>query len=61
MKTPIGNGLQAAAIRRYHSHLQRLGRAGTLEQSARQWISRYAVAWRKQHPIKPRSPISRAG
>jgi hypothetical protein len=54
MRKCIENGLQADAIRRYHCHLARLGRAGTLEQSARQWISRYASAWRKHHQIKPK-------
>lgn len=40
------NLLQALAIARYHRHLQRLGRAGTLEQTARIWVSKYARLWR---------------
>jgi hypothetical protein len=65
MRKLIENGQQAESIRRYHRHLQQLGRAGTLDQSAREWISRYAPIWRKHHPIKPKTarprPRSLAG
>lgn len=40
------NLLQALAIARYHRHLQRLGRARTLEETARIWVSKYARLWR---------------
>jgi hypothetical protein len=40
------NLLQAAAIARYHHHLQRLGRAGTLDDTARHWVARFAHLWR---------------
>lgn len=40
------NLLQALAIARYHRHLQRLGRARTLEDTARIWVGRYAHLWR---------------
>jgi hypothetical protein len=40
------NLLQAMAITRYHRHLQRLGRAGTLDDTARLWVGRFAHLWR---------------
>jgi hypothetical protein len=58
MMKSIENGLQAESIHRYHRHLRQLGKAGTLEQSAREWISRYALAWRKHQHRQPKRPIS---
>jgi len=50
----MGNQLQARAIERYHRHLQRLGRCGTLDDTARTWISRFAVLWRRHYQqIRP--------
>ena len=43
------NHLQALCIRRYHKHLQRIGRAATLETAAREWVCRYARLWRQHH------------
>ena len=43
------NHLQAACIRRYQQHLQRLGRHSTLESAAREWVGRYARLWRQHH------------
>ncbi len=40
------NDLQIRQIERYHRHLQRVGRATTIEQTARIWIGRYAKLWR---------------
>ena len=42
----MANRLQVIEIQRYHRHLQRLGRAGSLEDTARLWIGRYARLWR---------------
>jgi hypothetical protein len=42
----MGNDLQLREILRYHCHLQRLGRADDLEDTARVWIRRYAFLWR---------------
>jgi hypothetical protein len=42
----MGNWLQAREIERYHRHLQRAGRAVSIEDSARVWIGRYARLWR---------------
>lgn len=50
---------QAAAIQRYHAHLDRLGRARSLEATARQWIPRYAALWHKH--FSSRRPSSAAG
>ena len=44
----MGNRLQAIEILRYHRHLQRLGRARSLEHTARLWIGRYARLWRER-------------
>ena len=49
------NHLQAACIRRYHKHLQRVGRPATLESAAREWVERYARYWR-QH-CQSRRPL----
>ena len=48
----MGNHLQAEAIQRYHRHLQRLGRSQSLEDSARAWVGRYAVLWRKHYGMR---------
>jgi hypothetical protein len=45
----MGNYEQARKIIRYHRHLQRLGRARSVEESARLWISKYAELWRKRN------------
>jgi hypothetical protein len=42
----MANRLQAIEILRYHRHLERLGRARSVEHTARIWISRYAHLWR---------------
>ena len=42
----MANLIQARQIERYHRHLQRLGRAGSVEDTARLWIGRYARLWR---------------
>ena len=49
----MGNRQQANEILRFHRHLQRLGRAKSLEESARLWISRYARLWRTRHCKTP--------
>ena len=62
----MANLLQASAIGRYHRHLQRLGRAGDLEDTARAWVRRYARLWRRRHeagrpaagPARPVSPAA---
>ena len=48
----MGNHLQAEAIQRYHRHLQRLGRSLSIEDSARAWVGRYAVLWRRHHEMR---------
>ena len=48
----MGNHLQAEAIRRYHRHLTRVGRASCIEASAREWVVRYAVLWRRRYGTK---------
>ena len=45
----MGNHLQAEAIHRYHRHLERLGRSLDLDDSARVWVKRYAVLWRRHY------------
>ena len=45
----MGNHLQAQAIHRFHRRLQRLGRSDSIERSAREWVARYAVLWRRRH------------
>lgn len=41
---------QADAIRRYHAHLDRLGRApASIDTTARLWISRFARQWRARY------------
>ena len=50
----MGNHLQLREIQRYHRHLERLGRAGDLEDTARVWIRKYAHLWR-QHYITGRA------
>lgn len=45
----MGNRLQAHAIERYHGHLCRLGRAVSLEDTARLWVHKYAALWRLHH------------
>ena len=60
----LGNRLQAQAIRRYHARLMRLGRSGTLEESARQWIYRYARLWRLHCAlgrVSRASPVNEVG
>ena len=42
----MSNWQQAHAIMRYHRHLQRLGRARSVEETARYWIGKYARLWR---------------
>jgi hypothetical protein len=44
----MANLMQARAIERYHRHLQRCGRAHSLEDTARIWIARYARLWRSR-------------
>jgi hypothetical protein len=44
----MANLLQVQAITRFHRHLQRAGWAGTLDDSARIWIVRYAHLWRSR-------------
>ena len=44
----MANLLQILHIQRYHRHLLRSGRAGTLDDTARLWISRYAKLWRSR-------------
>ena len=44
----MGNWQQAKEILRYHRHLTRLGRARSLEETARFWIARYAKLWRQR-------------
>ena len=46
------NHLQAACIRRYQQHLQRLGRPASLETAAREWVGRYARLWRQHHQAR---------
>jgi hypothetical protein len=46
------NHLQAFAIRRYHKHLQRVGRNLTLESASREWIGRYARLWRQRYEAR---------
>jgi len=45
----VGNALQAHHIARYHRHLERLGCAGAIEETARLWIRRYARLWRSRY------------
>jgi hypothetical protein len=45
----MGNHLQARAIERYHRHLQRLGRSRSIDDTARAWVARYAVLWRRHY------------
>ena len=45
----MGNHLQARAIERFHRHLQRLGRTHSLDVTARIWVRRYAVLWRRRY------------
>ncbi len=45
----MGNHLQVCAIARYHRHLQRLGRSQSLDDTARAWVARYAVLWRRHY------------
>jgi hypothetical protein len=42
------NLLQAREIARYHRHLARLGRTGSIDETARIWIGRYARLWRSR-------------
>ena len=51
----MGNQLQVRAIKRYHRHLQRLGRTDSLDTSARAWVARYAGLWRRHYG--PRLPL----
>jgi hypothetical protein len=44
----MANLLQVQAIARFHRHLQRSGRAGSIDDSARIWIVRYARLWRSR-------------
>jgi hypothetical protein len=44
----MANLLQAREIERYHRHLQRVGRARSLDETARIWIARYARLWRSR-------------
>ena len=45
----MANELQAIHIERYHRHLERLGCAGAIDETARRWISRYARLWRSRY------------
>ena len=45
----MGNALQANHIARFHRHLQRLGFAGGMDETARLWIRRYARLWRARY------------
>lgn len=45
----MGNQLQARAIERYHRHLERLGRSQSLDATARAWVARSAVLWRRHY------------
>ena len=45
----VGNALQANHIARFHRHLQRLGFAGGMDETARLWIRRYAKLWRARY------------
>jgi hypothetical protein len=49
--TMSGNLAQLRLIQRYHAKLCRLGRASSLEASARQWINRFAARFR--HHFRP--------
>jgi hypothetical protein len=51
----MANVLQIREIQRYHRHLQRAGRAGTLDETARVWIRRYARLWRSRFEACPSS------
>ena len=44
----MANLLQAREIERYHRHLSRLGRARSIDETARIWIGRYARLWRSR-------------
>jgi hypothetical protein len=44
----MANLLQIQAIARFHRHLQRAGWTGSLDDSARIWIARYARLWRSR-------------
>ena len=46
------NWAQARSIRRYQSHLWRVGKEVSIEQAARCWITKYAALWRhhREHP-----------
>jgi hypothetical protein len=48
----MGNELQARAIERYHRHLERLGRSGSIDDTARAWVARYAVLWRQRYAAR---------
>jgi hypothetical protein len=45
----VANLLQIREIERYHKHLGRLGRAGSIEETARVWVRRYARYWRAHY------------
>ena len=55
----MGNEHQVRDIERYHRHLQRLGRAKSIEDTCRQWVKRFAALWRRHHD-DPRSLRRRA-
>jgi hypothetical protein len=44
----MANILQVREIERYHRHLQRCGRAVSVDVTARIWIARYARLWRQR-------------
>jgi hypothetical protein len=48
----MGNDLQVRAIERYHRHLQRLGQSHSVEVTARAWVARYAVLWRRHYGLR---------
>lgn len=48
----MGNHLQLHEILRYHRHLERLGRARSVEDTARTWIRKYAHLWRQHYTMR---------
>lgn len=52
------NWAQVRCIRRYQSHLLRLGQDVTLEQAACGWIKRYAALWRRHREWRPRAVLA---
>jgi hypothetical protein len=50
----LANVRQAESIRRYHARNVRLGRSSSLEESAREWVGRFARLWREHYTNRPR-------